>query len=1058
MTATSACTACGTELRSNAKFCDACGLSIARMGIPAEYKQVTVLFADVVRSMNLAAAVGAERWRELMTDLVNRSAAIVTHYGGTLDKFTGDGVMAVFGAPAALEDHALRGCLAALGIQGEAKRLAAETWRQDGVDLRLRVGLNSGQVIAGEIGSGLLAYTAVGEEVGMAHRLESIAPPGAVMLSISTAQLVEGVATLGESEQVLIKGNDQPVAARRLLGVSATRKHAAFTESTLVGRKRELAALAALLDRAINGRGSVVSVAGPAGIGKTRLSREILQLARSRGVEVFCTFCESHTTDVPYGVMTRLLRAVGGLDGLDDRTARAQIHAQIFNADPEDILLLDDLLGIADPDVVLPKIAPDARRRRLAALVTSATRLACSQPAVVLIEDAHWIDTISEAMLADFLALTTQKRWLVLLTYRPEYRGRLRQVAGAKAISLVPLSNTDTAALVGELVGSDPSVNEIAEIIAGRAAGNPFFAQEITRELAERRVLAGRRGRHVCVEKVAEVRVPATLQATIAARIDRLGSAAKRTLSAAAVIGHSFDLDLLVSLGIDGPIDELIAAELVNHVQSNGVTKYAFQHPLIQTVAYESQLKADRSHLHRQLAATIEACESDAAGPKAALIAEHLTAAGDLHIAFGWHMRAAAWAAKRDITTARRSWERARDIADALPADTPNQTAMRIAPRTMLCGIALKVPMKVAATRFGELQELCNSNGDKASLAIAMAGLVAEHSLGRNRLRRASQLASEAMALLKLLADPTLTVGLSTPLLYAKMETGAWREVLQWSHEIIDLADGDPARGNFIIGSPFAVAFATRAAARWHLGNDGWRTDMHQALALARDADSMSYAMVVTAYMGGIPNGVVSPSDSLINQIEAALGIAERCGDDSALTITRATLGLALVHRETGAMRHRGQTLLAEVFRHDGYGANNSPIVEVCLARERARSGERDEAIALMRAAIDRLFREGRLAWSSATTGVLVETLLDEGAENDVIEAEAAIERLEAERSESTRIRDIWLLRLRALVARAHSDHAAFRELADRYRTMAKSLGYEGHIERAKAMACAPLR
>jgi hypothetical protein len=365
--------------------------------------------------------------------------------------------------------------------------------------------------------------------------------------------------------------------------------------------------------------------------------------------------------------------------------------------------------------------------------------------------------------------------------------------------------------------------------------------------------------------------------------------------------------------------------------------------------------------------------------------------------------------------------------------------------------------MKVAGARFRELQELCTASGDNASLAIAMAGLVAEHSLRRNRLRRASQLATEAMALVKSLAEPTLTVKLSTPLLYAKMEAGEWREVLRWSHEIIGLADGDTS-GNLIIGSPLAVAFATRAAARWHLGNDGWRTDMSQALALARDADPMSYAMVITAYMGGVPNGVVSPTDSVINQIEAALRIAERCADDSALTITRVTLGLALVHHQKVGMRRRGQKLLAEVFRRDGYGASNSPIVEVCLARERARCGEREEGIALMRAAIDRLFREGRLAWSSATTGALVETLLDCGSDSDVVEAEAAIERLEAERSESTRIRDIWLLRLRALVARARSDHVSYRELADSYHTVAKSLGYEGHTGWAEAMAGAPVR
>ena len=219
MTAAS-CPACGSEPRENARFCDACGASMTPAAEHAEYKQVTVLFADVVHSMDVAAAVGAERLREIMAELVNRSAKVVRHYGGTVDKFTGDGIMALFGAPVALEDHALRACLAALDIQKETERLAGEVRDRDGATLQLRVGLNSGQVIAGEIGSGPWGYTAVGEQVGMAQRMESVAPPGGVMLSESTARLVENVAVLGEPEVVQIKGLPAPVPARRLLGVS----------------------------------------------------------------------------------------------------------------------------------------------------------------------------------------------------------------------------------------------------------------------------------------------------------------------------------------------------------------------------------------------------------------------------------------------------------------------------------------------------------------------------------------------------------------------------------------------------------------------------------------------------------------------------------------------------------------------------------------------------------------------------------------------------------------------------------------------------------------------
>ena len=237
------CGSCGTELAPNSKFCNECGAAVAAATIPAEYKQVTVLFADVVRSMDIAAAVDLERLRDIMTELVERSAAVVQRYGGGTVEYTGDGVMAIFGAPVALEDHAFRACLAALAIQEEANRLAAEVARRDGVALRLRVGLNSGRVIAGEIGSGALGYTATGEPVGFAQRMESAAPPGGVMLSESTARLVEHTVMLGEPQWVRIKGRDEPVRARRLIGIGPRDGLVGRAEASLVGRRWEMAAL-----------------------------------------------------------------------------------------------------------------------------------------------------------------------------------------------------------------------------------------------------------------------------------------------------------------------------------------------------------------------------------------------------------------------------------------------------------------------------------------------------------------------------------------------------------------------------------------------------------------------------------------------------------------------------------------------------------------------------------------------------------------------------------------------------------------------------------------------
>ncbi|MFZ3290701.1 ATP-binding protein [Mycobacterium sp.] len=1056
MTAVTACRTCGTEPLENARFCHGCGSPIDEADTHAEYKQVTVLFADVVRSMDIAAAVGPERLREIMADLADRCAAVVQRYGGTVDKFTGDGIMAVFGAPVALEDHAVRACLAAVGVQDEAKQIAVAVRNRDGVDLQLRVGLNSGEVIAGDVGSGPFGYTAVGEQVGMAQRMESVAPPGGVLLSASTARLVEGVTTLSEPELVQIKGADEPVAAQRLLGVREGRHAVGRAESNLVGRQWEMAAIESLLDRAVDGHGAVVTVVGSPGIGKSRLVREVSAIAARRGVEVLSAYCESHATDIAFHVVARLLRAAFGVRGLDAPAARDRVRSRVVDADPEDLLLFADLLGIADLEVELPKIDPDARRRRLTALVNAAS-LARHRPAVYVVEDAHWIDEVSESMLAGFFTVIPQTPSLVLVTYRPEYRGALSRVAGAQSIALAPLSDSETAALVSELLGSDPSVGGVITLITEKAAGNPFFAEEMVRDLAERGVLRGNRSAYESTADAAQVSVPATLQATIAARIDRLDPAAKRTLSAAAVIGSRFSRELLETLGIDPVLESLVGGEFIDQVSFTRQPEYVFHHPLIRTVAYESQLKSDRAELHRRVAAAIEARDPAAAEENAALIAEHLETAGDLHAAYGWHMRAATWATHRDITAARLSWERAEKIADALPAEDPNRTPMRIAPRTMLCGIAWRVHEHVAGDRFDELRELCTSAGDKASLAIAMAGLVMDQ-VYQDRIREASQLAADAWNLAESVGDLTLTVGLSMPVIYARAESGDLSDVLRWSQRIIDLADGDPSKGNFIFGSPLATAFTTRGIARFHLGRPGWRDDLRRGLAMARSADPMSYATVVTfAYMAGIPVGVLRPDDRAVDEIEDALRIAERSGDDLALALARLTLGVALVHRATAAERDRGHKLLVEVsdvFVRRGYLLQALPIVNVYLARERARHGDRDEAVQLMRAAVDHLFRGGRLmSWGVPATGVLVETLLDRGTDGDVVEAEAAIERLAAAPAdEGLGIRDIWLLRLRALLARARGDDTAYRDYRDRYRDMARTLGFEGHIAWAEAM------
>jgi adenylate cyclase len=1039
------CRACGLDLRPGARFCDGCGAPASADSDFAEYKQVTVMFADVVGSMRIASVLGPERLREVMAELLHRSTAMVQRYGGTVDKFTGDGVMAMFGAPAALEDHGLRACLAALAIQDEMQRLAAEVDRSDGIALRLRIGLNSGQVIAGEISYGPGSYTAIGEQVGLAQRMESVAPAGGVMLSESTARLVEHAAVLGEPEEVRIKGAADPVLARRLLAAGSEYAPLGRREPTLIGRDAVMHTAAEMLDQAINGVGCVATVVGPPGIGKSRTVRDTAKQAAARGVAVYSTFCEAHAREVPYRVVGRLLRTVFAVSDLAPDEARAQVRSRLPDANPEDVLMVNDLLGIGDAGVSLSAITPDARQRRLAALL-NADAAARTTPALYVIEDAHWIDEASESMLAEFIAATPLTRSLVLITHRPEYQGALSRAPGARTIGLSPLTGAQTLALTTALMGTHPSVTGLAAHVAERAAGNPFFADEIVRDLAEQGVLEGDRGAYVCHNGSADISVPGTLQAALAARIDRLDASAKHSLYAAAVIGARFSL---VLLGVvlpdmsDDAIAELLQAELIDQVGFAPHTEYAFRHPLIRAVAYESQLRTRRAELHRRLAAAIEENSPDSADQNAALIAEHLEAAGDLRAAFGWHMRAGSWSIPRDRAAARISWQRARNVADRLPADDPDRAAKRIAPRTLLCGSVWMAGGSVADTGFDELRELCMASDDRASLAVGMAGLILALA-GHERLREAAQQASELVVLLDRIGDPGLSVGLLSAAIYAKSEVGEMTEALRLAQRAIDLGDGESRGSNVLHGSPVERATRMRGLARLCLGIRGWQADFDEAVRVAALTDPTSHVgAILYKYVVAVPVGALAADAVALRETADALRIAEQAGDDFTLALAQLVRGLVLVHH---AGLEEGFNLLAQARDAaliKGFTLNALAVVDPEVAREKARNGDLDGAVELAVAALDDMFDRGAMFLRGVATTVLVEALVERGADGDLQKAQAAIDRLAAVPTDPGFVlHELPLLRLRALVARARGDDVGYRGLMQRYRTEAAAAGF----------------
>jgi hypothetical protein len=585
----------------------------------------------------------------------------------------------------------------------------------------------------------------------------------------------------------------------------------------------------------------------------------------------------------------------------------------------------------------------------------------------------------------------------------------------------------------------------------------------MVRDLAQRGVLDGDRGAYLCRDDAADISVPGTLQATIAARVDRLGRPAKHFLYAAAVVGARFRAELVAALLDDIDVGEataeLLEVELIDQVMFTPRAQYAFRHPLIRTVAYESQLKAGRTELHRRVAVAIERQDPGAADENAALIAENLEAAGDLRAAFDWHMRAGAWSAFRDIRAARTNWQRARQVADRLAADTPYRTSLQIAPRNLLCGTLWRTGGSIADTGFDELRDLCAAADDKVSLAIGMTGFIMALTF-HNRFREAAKVASEQSELLESIGDPTLTVALLFAAIYAKCQAGEMIEALRLSNRLIDLADSDPTKGDLIFGSPLSTAIAMRGHVKMCLGIRGWLDDAATSIAMAAPLDPTSYVFALLwKYVASIPFGALPPDATAMRETAEALRIAESSSDDFVLGMGRLSRGLVLVTRE-GPEREAGLDLFTQardMAVAERFSLSPLIIVDPELAMEKARIGDLDGAIETVRAVVDGAYESGDMIWRGRATEVLVQLLVQRGSFGDQQNAQAAIDRLAAVPTDPGFVlHELPLLRSRALLAHACGDENSYRNFLEQHRAKASAAGFDALIATSDATAIAP--
>ncbi len=575
-----------------------------------ERKQITVLFADVEGSMDLAERLDPESWRELMNRFFQVCADAVHHADGTVDKFTGDGIMALFGAPIAREDHAQCACRAALEMIATVTALAAEV-SAEGIELNVRIGINSGEVVVGSIGDeGEMEYTAIGHTVGLAQRMETMAESGTANLTSHTAALVDGyfdVTPLGERA---VKGATEPVTVFRLeragqahgrLDVSRARGLSSF-----VGRSAEVAELDAAFERSLAGSGEVIGVVAPAGVGKSRLCQEFADQCRDRGVRVYEAQCEAHTREVPLVPVLQMLRNRFGITPADsDTDAQGKILSELLAlgtdlGTTEDLELIYDFIGVRAPDAPEIPMKGDARNRRLRDLVRRLVQATNREPSLILVEDLQWVDPASAAFLETLVEAVPGSGGLVVATFRPEFRASWMSGSYYRQIPLTVLPQDALDALLDELLGPDRSLDGLSELISERTGGNPLYVEEIVRELDESGTLDGDRGAYRMAREIDELPVPPTVQAIIAARIDRLTPEAKVTLQTAAAIGSETSRELLgvvVDLdeeALDRAIRTLIETDFLHETALYPEQILAFRHPLTQEIAYGSQLAQAR--------------------------------------------------------------------------------------------------------------------------------------------------------------------------------------------------------------------------------------------------------------------------------------------------------------------------------------------------------------------------------------------------------------------------------------------------------------------------------
>ena len=981
------CRFCQHENPAGARFCNECGAQLApptitreprsytprhlvekilasQSALRGERKLVTVLFADVVRSMDLAERVDPEEWHRLLDRLFRILAGGVHRYEGTINQYTGDGIMALFGAPIAHEDHAQRACAAALDLAQELGALADDVRRESGLEFAVRMGLNSGEVVVGRIGDDLrMDYTAQGHVVGLAARVQQLAPPGGITVTEHTARLAAGFFDFLDRGEQGLKGASAPVRVFELRGSGHIRSRLESSRergfSRFVGRERELALLDTGLREAQAGRPQVFLITAEPGAGKSRLCHEVIE--RAGGVALHHARALSHGRMLPFHVVVALARSLFGLDeGASASDVRDAVSRGLASTQPDQIALdlWAELLGVSNHVPAASAIDPEVRRARLFQSLLDVIRTRARRELTLLwVEDLHWLDTASEAalkMLTEHLLTpeSADSSVVLLATTRPEYRPVWS--SRVHGLSLSPLAFEASRHLLDDWLGSDDMLAPVRARIEARARGNPLFIEEMIRSLVERGVLRGERGAYALAAPIEEITLPETVQAVLASRIDRLADRDKEVLQAAAVVGQDVSIAVLHAV-MDLPAAQLAAslerlstAELLGPAESPG--EHAFRHPLAQEVAYRTQLLDRRRATHAAIARALLSIHGAAAATHAALIAHHFDEAGERLEAARWHEQAGRRVARSDPADGVRHCRRVTTLLAAVP-ESRETLILELTSRIALLEIGriAGIEEHEAQDLFGEARAVAERLADKAGHAFLLASYGRLCGLAGD-VRQYLVCAEHAMQLAEG-TDAMFEIEMRSVLAHAQLAVGRLAPARATAERALtELARDAELRAVVAHSTAPGLCRVWWALASAHLGQPAEAEAALHAL-LADETETALHTLYGThAFLcellrlrGDLPGALAygqralelaEESGSVFSRVEAAafLGTAELAsGDDVAAT--------RVLERALELARHRRSALWYE------------PRILATLADATRAAGDRSRAGALVREA-----------------------------------------------------------------------------------------------------------